>query len=181
MKFPYGSPPPPPTTTTTTTELLDKCCCYRFVKCLKTSWETWQRSLGQWKDLRMIYWKRSSLKKNWLRYGDLWTAGTFNDWKFYCFSRGGRGGVPPIMTYTGRFYPKGVPFSCRLRVYESVGISLVEVYERVRISVISIGKKAWKGWQMHFMVEKRSGFEIYPYFKDSAFTAVRIKGCKVLN
>ena len=34
---------------------------------------------------------------------------------------------------------------------------------------------------MHFMVEKRSGFEIYPYFKDSAFTAVRIKGCKVLN
>ena len=46
------------------------------------------------------------------------------------------------MTYPGRFYPKGVPFSCRLRVYESVGISLVEVYERVRISVISIGKKA---------------------------------------
>ena len=57
------------------------------------------------------------------------------------FLAGEGGGVLPIMTYTGRFYPKGVPFSCRLRVYERVRISLVEVYERVGISDISIGEK----------------------------------------
>ena len=55
-------------------------------------------------------------------------------------ARGGAG-VLLTMTYTARFYPKGVPFSCGLRVYKRVGISLVEVYERVGISVISIGKK----------------------------------------
>jgi len=47
-------------------------------------------------------------------------------------------GVLPIMVYTGRLRPKGVPFF-RLQVYERVGISLVEVYERVEKSVISVG------------------------------------------
>ena len=54
------------------------------------------------------------------------------------------GGVPPIMAYT--FF--------RLQVYERIGISLVEVYEIVGKSVISVCKKAQKGSQMHFMVVK---------------------------
>ena len=38
-----------------------------------------------------------------------------------------RMGVLPIMAYTGRLCPKGVPFSGFRVVYERVGISLVEV------------------------------------------------------
>ena len=38
-----------------------------------------------------------------------------------------------------------------------VGISLVEVYERVGKSVISVCKKAHVGWQIHFMALKNSG------------------------
>ena len=38
------------------------------------------------------------------------------------------GGLLPIMAYTGRLRPKGVPFFS-LQVNEMVGISLVEVYE----------------------------------------------------
>ena len=51
-------------------------------------------------------------------------------------SRGGGGeGVLPIMAYTGRLRPKGVPFSM-LQVYERVRILRVEVYKRVGKSVI---------------------------------------------
>ena len=39
-------------------------------------------------------------------------------------------GVLPMMAYTGRPRPKGVPFF-RLQVYERVGISLLDVYKRV--------------------------------------------------
>ena len=42
----------------------------------------------------------------------------------------GGGGVLPILAYTGRLHPKGVPFF-RLQVYNRVGISQVEVYKRV--------------------------------------------------
>ena len=45
-------------------------------------------------------------------------------------------GVPPVMAYTGKLRPnceKGT-FS-RVQVYERVGISIVEVYERVEKSV----------------------------------------------
>ena len=46
-----------------------------------------------------------------------------------------------IMAHTsaGKLRPKGVPFF-RLYRYERVGISLVEVYERVGKSVISVCK-----------------------------------------
>ena len=37
-----------------------------------------------------------------------------------------RGRVLPIMAYTGRLRPKGVPFFI-LQVYETAGITLVEV------------------------------------------------------
>ena len=37
---------------------------------------------------------------------------------------GGEGGVLPIMDYTGRIGPKGVPF---LEVYKRIGTSRVEV------------------------------------------------------
>ena len=60
--------------------------------------------------------------------------------------------VLPIIAYTRRLRPKEVPLS-GLRV----GISLVDVYERVRKSVISVCKKAqranrcilwvWKSWE----------------------------------
>ena len=49
--------------------------------------------------------------------------------------------------------------------------------------VISVGKKAQKGLQMHFLAVKKSRkhscFEIYSYLKDSTFTAVKQnKVCK---
>ena len=47
-----------------------------------------------------------------------------------CLGEGGGGWVFPIMVYTGRLRPKGVPFSGFLG-YERVWISLVEVYQRV--------------------------------------------------
>ena len=63
----------------------------------------------------------------------------------------------------------------RLQAYERVGISLVEVYEMVHF--ISVCKKAQEGYQMYFMVvkksRKRSGFVIFSCLKDSAFTAVK--------
>ena len=75
------------------------------------------------------------------------------------------------MAYTGRLRPKGF-FS--LQVNERVGISLVEVFEWVMKYVISVGKKAQKGQQMHFTTVKKlrksSGFVIYLYFKDSVLT-----------
>ena len=76
---------------------------------------------------------------------------------------------------TGEAPPeRGTFFS--LQVYEMVGISLVEVYEWVGKYVILVGKKAQKGQQVHFKavkkLRKRSGFVIYSYFKDSAFTVV---------
>ena len=52
-------------------------------------------------------------------------------------------GVLPIMAYTGRLLTKGVPFS-GFR-YENVGISLVEVCEGKRKSVILVCKKYLKG------------------------------------
>ena len=42
-----------------------------------------------------------------------------------------------------------------------VGISLIEVYERVGKSVISVCKKAHVGWQIHFLALKNSGLVFY--------------------
>ena len=41
-------------------------------------------------------------------------------------------------------------------IWNAVGISLVEVYDRVEKSVISVGKKAQKSYQMHYMNVKKS-------------------------
>ena len=49
----------------------------------------------------------------------------------------------------GGLRPKGV--FLRLQVYERVGISLAEVYKRVRKSVIWDCERAQKGYQMNFM------------------------------
>ena len=60
-------------------------------------------------------------------------------------------GQPPpgdyslIMASKGRLRPKGVPFSGFMQVYEMVGILLLEVYESVAKSVISVGKQDQKG------------------------------------
>ena len=56
-------------------------------------------------------------------------------------------GVLPKMAFRERLHPKGMPFS-GLSQYQRVGISLVELYERVGKTVISVGKKAQKGLQM---------------------------------
>ena len=65
-----------------------------------------------------------------------------------------------------------------IQVHEScVGITLVEVHQRVEESVISVFKRAQNGQQMHIMAVKEprklSGFVIYSYLKESAFTAVK--------
>ena len=56
----------------------------------------------------------------------------------------------------------------------------LQVYERVGEFVISVGKKAHKEWQMHFMTvkksRKRSAFVIYLYLK-----TVHLRQVKVLN
>ena len=58
----------------------------------------------------------------------------------------------------------------RLQVNESVGISLVGVYERVGKSVILVCKKAQKVQMIHFLTvkesRKRSGFVIYSFLMD---------------
>ena len=70
----------------------------------------------------------------------------------YCFCRKrgrkprgwGGGGVLPMMAYTWRFLPKGVPFFT-LEVNRMVWILLVEVYRRLRKSVIWVCERAQKG------------------------------------
>ena len=85
----------------------------------------------------------------------------------------GAGDTPYNGPYGEASPERGILF--RLQVCERVGILLVEVYERIVKSVISVYKKAQNSKQIHFMVvkqsRKRSGFMIYPCFKDNAFTA----------
>ena len=59
------------------------------------------------------------------------------------------GGILSTMAYTGRLPLKGVPFF-RLQVYDREGILLVEVYERVGKSVISVCESAQKGSEIRF-------------------------------
>ena len=87
-----------------------------------------------------------------------------------CHKNPGR--LLPIMAYTGRLHPKGVP-SSGFRVE----ISLVKGYERAWKSVILVGKRTQNSYQMHFMAVKKStkysGFVTYSYLIDSAFKAVK--------
>ena len=78
-----------------------------------------------------------------------------------------------MITYTGRLRPKGEPL--RLKVYERVGILLVDVYKRV--GNLSFGSvKAPKGLTDEFYgfkkSRKRSIFVIGSYLKDTTSTAV---------
>ena len=54
----------------------------------------------------------------------------------------GGGGLLLMMAHTGRFRPKGLS---RLQVYERVWISLVEAYKRVGKSVIWVCERVQKG------------------------------------
>ena len=64
-------------------------------------------------------------------------------------------------------------------MYDRQEMSLVEVYERVGKSVISVSKKAQKGQQMHYnsmsviKSGKEFGLVICSYFKNSALTAIK--------
>ena len=83
---------------------------------------------------------------------------------------GGGGEGTPCNDLYGEARPARGNFF-RLQVNERVVISLVELYERVRKSVISVCKKA-KGTNRCFFLaakksRKRSGFVIWVYFKDS--------------
>ena len=53
-------------------------------------------------------------------------------------------GVLPMMAYTGRLRPKGVPFS-GFRYMKGYSLSLSGVYKREAKSVISVGKNSQKG------------------------------------
>ena len=82
------------------------------------------------------------------------------------------------MAYTGRHRPSGVPLSgFRYVSGKRVGNSLVEVYEKEGTSVISVCKKSHGPTDGLLMAVKKlrkgSGFVIYSYLKDSAFTAVK--------
>ena len=57
----------------------------------------------------------------------------------------GGGGVLPMMAYTVRLRPKGLPNFFRLQVYERVGISLVEVCKKLGKSLLWVCKRAPKG------------------------------------
>ena len=98
-----------------------------------------------------------------------------------CILEGGGGTV-----YKG-LYLEALPLRVtfyRLQVYERVGISPVEMYEKEGQSVISVCKKAQKGQQMHFIVVKKSrksaGFSIYSFFQRQNISS-SLKGCNVLN
>ena len=62
---------------------------------------------------------------------------------------GGGGGVLPIMTGTGRLRPKGGSFSGFRSVWKGIGVSAVEVYQRVEKSVIWVWERAQNGSQMN--------------------------------
>ena len=85
--------------------------------------------------------------------------------------------VLPIMVYTGRLRPEGVPFSGLRSVYERVEILLVEVYETLEKSVRLGLWNSLKGLTDEFydliMSRKCSIFATDCYLKVIAFTAVK--------
>ena len=90
---------------------------------------------------------------------------------------GGRGKGNPYNGLYGEAPPERGTFFM-IQVHEScLGITLVEVYDRVEESVISVFKRVQNGQQMHIMAVKEprklSGFVIYSYLKENAFTAVK--------
>ena len=84
---------------------------------------------------------------------------------------GVRAGVLPIMAFIGEVPPeRGTFFD--LKVYERVGILLVEVYERGGKSVIWLCERSKRANRL-IKSRKCSIFVIDSYLNDSAFTAVQ--------
>ena len=94
----------------------------------------------------------------------------------------GGGGVPPIMAYTKKLRPncETGTFS-RLQMYERVRISIVEVYERVEKSgsfrFVKEPKRANRriSWLWKSRENFLASFVIYSQFKGSTFTAAKNK------
>ena len=73
--------------------------------------------------------------------------------------------IPDAAAESGTFF----------RLHGKVGNTLVEEYERIGKSVISVCKKSQKGLtrEIYGCDKVGSGFVIYSYVKESAFTAVK--------
>ena len=73
--------------------------------------------------------------------------------------------IPDAAAESGTFF----------RLHGKVGNTLVEEYDRVGKSVISVCKKSQKGLtrEIYGCDKVGSGFVIYSYVKESAFTAVK--------
>ena len=91
------------------------------------------------------------------------------------YLRSGRG-VLAILAFTGRLCPKWAPFQT-LGLWKDRDLTCWNIWKGWEICHCSLWKTQ-KGWQMEIMVvkkwRKRSGFVLYLYFNDSAFTAVRV-------
>ena len=91
------------------------------------------------------------------------------------YLRSGRG-VLAILAFTGRLCPKGVPFQT-LGLWKVRDLTCWNIWKGWEICHCSLWKTQ-KGWQMEIMAvkkwRKRSGFVLYLYFNDNAFTAVRV-------
>ena len=88
-----------------------------------------------------------------------------------CVGEGGGGGGTPDNGLFGEVPPERGTFF-NLKVYERVGILLVEVYERCGKSVICFCERS-KRANRFIKSRKCSIFVINSYLNDSAFTAVK--------
>ena len=83
--------------------------------------------------------------------------------------------VLAILAFTGRLCPKEAPFQT-LGLWKSRDLTCWSIWKGWEICHCSLWKTQ-KSWQMEIMAvkkcRKRSGFVLYLYFNDSAFTAVR--------
>ena len=98
---------------------------------------------------------------------------------------GGGGEVLCIMTYTGSLHLKWGTFF-RLQIYESVGISLVDVYKRVGKCVMSVCKKAQRGSKKHFMALKKlakcfGSFDLFIRKRQCIFQQLKGMQCSKLG
>ena len=89
------------------------------------------------------------------------------------------------MTYTGSLHLKWGTFF-RLQIYESVGISLVDVYKRVGKCVTSFCKKAQRGSKKHFMALKKlakcfGSFDLFISKRQCIFQQLKGMQCSKLG